>query len=523
MILSVWKNLSRGLTALLAVSVITVLISGCAGINKTGKSINDPFYAEYYAAKKLDSDDIIRLRGYAASTDVKTSDAASLIIGHYYLKNGDKSYGDFLINKYYDSPVLTEQMKIYGKLWKAESLVAMKKMKDAEKITMELKKTLSNEIFVKIMGTYCSRLGISVKNNDFNACIDSITKVTIEPPTVAISDSGKQASETDNASHFDNMTYEEYAATITDNNSVFKPILDKNSVINIVDGEVGSDYVQGMIYAISKLGTSYQINSIGGNDAQAQKYAVNIKSKTEAIDIEGVEANIGINWEELGYIASSLKFIDDYDRVIIGTTDNMTDVSKSMEKSIKARDKYVKTINYLKPSFQSRLKDEITRADNQTVIMIGLGNEGELLSFIPIAKYLQKNSETQRILLVTSAVDDVKKNPAYGNYFKDVYVLAPIKAADNPEIQKIGSDFERFFGLKMTADNMIGYDTIIYINSLIDNNPKPAYLTNIVGFINNKAYRPAGLYKFDKLLQLTQTPLELITDGANGALLIESR
>lgn len=521
MILSVWKNLSRGLTALLAVSILTVLISGCAGINKTGLSINDPFYAEYYAAKKLDSDDIIRLRGYAASPDVKTSDAASLIIGHYYLKNGDRSYGDFLINKYYNSPVLTEQMKIYGKLWKAESLMATKKPKDAEKITMELKKTPSNEIFAKTLGTYCSRLGITVKNNDFNACIDSIIKVAPEAPPVA-SGNGQKAP-ADNVSHYDNMTYEEYAASLGDNSSVFKPLLDKNSVINIVDGEVGSDYVQGMIYAISNLGTSYQINSIGDSDAEAQKYAVNIKSKTEAIDIEGVEAYIGINWEELGYIASNLKFIDDYDRVIIASPDNMTEFAKNMEKRIKSRDKYVKTINYSNRSFQTRLKDEVTRSDNQTLIMIGLGNEKDLLSFIPIAKYLQTNSVTQRILLVTSAVEDVKNDPAYGNYFKDVYVLAPIRFADNAEIQTISGDFERFFGLKMTADNMIGYDTIIYINSLIDNNPKPAYLTNIVGFINNKAYRPTGLYKFDKLLQLTQTPLELITEGANGALLLESR
>lgn len=518
-----WKNRSRELIASLAVSFTLMVLSGCAGLNMTGKSINDPFYPEYYAAKKLDSDDIIRLRGYATSPDVKTSDAASLVIGHFYLKNGDKSYGDFLINKFYDSPALTPEMKIYGKLWRAESLMAMKKVKEAQKETADLKKMNPSDVFVKTLTTYCSRLGITVTNKDFQRCIESIVKVAPAPapiPPVAIEETQVAV---DNNTHFDNMTYEEYAASQMDNQTTFRPLLNKNSVINIVDGEADSDYVQGMIYAISNLGTSYQINSVGSSDIMAQEYAVNIKSKTEEIDIVGTEAYIGINWEELGYIASSLQLLDKYDRVIVAAPDNMTGIAKSMEKSIKARDKYVKTINYSNANFQSRLKDEITRADNQTLIMIGIGNEKNQLNFVSIAKYLQKNTETQGILLITSVVTDVKQDQAYGNYFKDVFVLAPIKAIDNETIRQVSRDFEKFFGLKMTADNMVGYDTIIYINSLLDNNLKPAYLTNIVGFINDKAHRPAGLYKFDKFLQLTEEPLQLISDGAGSTNLLESR
>lgn len=517
------KSHSRGLIVLLAVSLFIVANFGCAGVRKIRNNINDPFYPEYYAAKKLDTDDIIRLRGYASSLDKATSDSASLVLGQYYLKFGDKAYGEFLINKHYKSSALTEQMKLFGKLWKAESLVAAKKMAEATDIIENIKKMPQDETFFRTMNIYCRKIQVPITNNDFSNCLDAIIspKNSYETPPV----DNVTIEVEDNLTMFDGMTYEEYVRMQNDNLTIEKPSLSKDSTINIIDGEVMSDFVQGMIYAISKFGSSYQINSVSEDDEAAQKYAVNIKVKSDEIEIGGTTTNLGINWGELAYIAANLKFINNYDRVIIGAPKDKLEFAKIMESAIKARDKYVKVMNYSNSNFQLILKNEIERSDNATTLIIGLGNEEEILSFAPIAKFLQTDTEKQRILLVTSSIGDVKRNPEYAGYFRGLYVLTPIRTVDNQIVQSIADDYEGYFGVKMGVTNMIGYDTIVYINKLIDNEAQQQYITNITGFVNFKSHRPVSLYKFNKQLQLIEEFLELITiepEEETGARLTDS-
>lgn len=505
------KSRSRGLIVFLAVSLFATAHFGCVGTKKISNYINDPFYPEYYSAKKLDTDDIVRLRGYAASLDKTTSDAASLVLGQYYLKFGDKSYGDFLINKYYKSSALNEQMKLFGKLWKAETLVASKKTGEAGDIIENIKKMPQDETFFRTMNIYCRKIKVAVTGNDFNNCLDAI----ISPKTayeLELAEVINDMPETnDNLTMFEGMTYEEYVRTQNDNVTEERPTLSKDSAINIIDGEVMSDFVQGMIYAISKFGSSYQINSVGEDDKAAQRFAVNIKVKSDEIDVSGTTTYLGINWEELAYIAANLKFINKYDRVLIGAPKDKLAYAKTIETTIKARNKYVKTMNYSNSNFQISLKEELERSDNATTLIIGLGDEEEILSFAPVAKFLQKDTVTQRILIVTSWLGDVKRNPEYANYFRNLYVLTPIRTINNPNIQSVADDYESYFGVKMTVTNMIGYDTIVYLNELIDNEAKQEYITNITGFVNYKAHRPIGLYRFNKQLQLIEEQPTLMT------------
>lgn len=516
-----WKSLSQGLTALYLVSFAALFLSGCAGMKQAGKYMNDPFYPEYYAAKQLDTDDIIRLRSYAASTDIKISDAASLILGRYYLKYGDRSYGEFLIQKFYNSSALNRQMMLFGKLWKMEALLANKKMAEAKAIAENVKNMAKDDVYIKTMYIFCRHAGTAPQSNDFSECLDTVVAGKAKPETGSAPAKAEMGSGSwDNISDFsyDNMTYQEYLAARQkdDNNTSPEPVLNKNSVINIIDGDLMSEFVQGMIYAINRFGSDYQINSVSGDDSAAQRFAVNIKAKTKTVDIGGTSTDMGIDWNELGYVAANMKFLADYDRVMISAPNDKIKIARDMEKSIKDTGKYVKVVNYSNPNFQFRMKNEIERSDNATFLMIGLGNDEEILDFIPIAKFLQTNTVSQRILLVVSSISNPRDKPEYAGYFRDVYILSPMQTVNNPTVNKISKDYNGFFGVDMTASNMMGYDTIVYINSLIDGEAKPEYITNITGFINYKAHRPISFYNFDKQLRFTEESPELMTNNTEN-------
>ena len=528
----VLKNLLHGLTVLLAVN-ISFLAAGCGGLNVGNQNINDPFYPEYYAAKKLDSQDIIRLRKYAASVDTKISAPASLILGQYYLKHGDKLYGEFLVDKFYKSPDLNSQMKIFGRLWRIEALMLTNNTKEAAVEVKYLKNIEPNETYIKTLTIFCRQRGLPFSNNDFSRCLDMLaaSEKDITPPAVPvvveptpiISDTIKptdnlsiidNTASMDNITGYDtdNMTYEEYAHAQKAEQNAKGKNLSENREINIVDGDIDGNFIQGMIYAINKFGSDYRINSVASADKWDQRDAVNIKAKTEEIKIGDKVFNISVDWNELVKVAADLKFIENYERIVITAPTNKQNLARNMEKTLKKFNKYVKVLNYSNSSFQIRLREELDRSKDIPILIIGLADGEETLSFVPIAKFLQKDIEKQRILLITGFISNIKNNKEYAGYFRNIYVLTPIQGVNNAMLDKISLDYEGFFGVKMNLANMIGYDSIEFIkNAAGGNKEMPKYLTNIKTFIDYKAYRPAGLYKFDKMLNFTEEAAEMVT------------
>ena len=65
------KNQLRGLTVLLLVSLIAIL-SGCGLTSKSAKT----FYPEYYAARQLQNQDIVKLRELTVNPD--------LFVAHFF-------------------------------------------------------------------------------------------------------------------------------------------------------------------------------------------------------------------------------------------------------------------------------------------------------------------------------------------------------------------------------------------------------------------------------------------------------
>ena len=108
----------HGLTVLLAVSAV-IILNGCALKGQQSKT----FYPEYYAARQLQNQDIVKLRDLTVHTDLCIADYDTLLLGSYYLYYGDENYGRLLIDKSYNSKNLDEEMTIFGQLWKMESLI----------------------------------------------------------------------------------------------------------------------------------------------------------------------------------------------------------------------------------------------------------------------------------------------------------------------------------------------------------------------------------------------------------------
>ncbi len=489
------KHQLHAATVLLTISTL-LFISGCAVTGKSGKA----FYPEYYAARQLQNNDIVKLRELTVNPDLFVADSATLLLGSYYLYYGDKNYGKLLIDKSYNSKHLNEEMSIFGKLWKMESL-----LKDGEKgaaINMgtQIKELRRTPVYMRVMQIYCNQLGVlAAEENDINKCIDTALngqekfknkadgKIEDQPLPIST----------------DNMTYEEYLAAlginITDGSGdTVEPSKIENidikpdAKIKIAGGDIFSDEAAGIIYGMSKYGNNYQVEPVSDFAAdEKSRDSMLLRLNNYDLFIAGNKYNLGVDYLQLSEIANTLDIVKNKKMAVIITSDKYTSHGSIIADSFKSSNKEAFNINI--SSFQEELKNLLTNKEKKSYIIIIISDEKEALEVLPIAKYWQVNSSIQDVLVMTGFIPEFDINDDQKMYLKGTYILTASNLLKNSDYITASEEYKSLYGMPLSGKGALGYDIITFINNTLKKDITGKYITGIDKISNGYAVRPIYL------------------------------
>lgn len=494
------KHQLRGLTVLLAVSAV-IILNGCALKGQQSKT----FYPEYYAAKQLQNQDIVKLRELTVHPDLFIADSATLLLGSYYLYYGDENYGRLLIDKSYNSKNLDEEMTIFGQLWKMESLLREGEKGAAINMANNVREMRRTPVYMRVMQIYCNQLGVLVTNdNEINSCIDiaingkekfkEIAADTIEEQPLPIMT--------------DNMTYEEYlhamgiggAVDNMDTVSSQADMIDEihinpDAKINLAGGDIFNDVAAGMIYGMGKYDNNYQLEPVTDFAAdEGSKTDMLLRLNNYELFISGHKSNFGVDWLQLSEIAGELKIVKNKPKAVIITSDQHEAHGRIIADMFKSEGKKAHVVK-TSGKYQVELQNILHSDKNRPYVIIIMADEKEILDIIPIAKYWQVNSTIQDVLVVTSYIPEYDITNDQRSYFKGVYILTAAFLVGDEEYIRISTDYKGFYGTPMSGENALGYDIITYINKIVNKDKTGKYITNIDDIINGYAVRtPVLLY-----------------------------
>lgn len=524
--LSVLKNLLHAHTALFLVSVI--LLSGCAQL-AGNRAAEEPFNPEDYAARRLSDADMVKLRELMASPDVKVSASAALLLGKDYLHYGDKNFGKLLIEKNYENPNLDTQMKIFAMLWRMEALLNDNDRAGAEKLKENVLALNKDGVYSRTMQIYCGSTG-----EDFSACVNEKFKTPVVPAyvpkirTLPVKPKMIAPLEPTPPPAADNNTgapIDEYIKAVEKNTpetqaGILKEepkeqTLKENTQINIIGGDVMSEMVQGMIFAINELKTSFTINTVSDEAAAMGDDAVIVNVNKAEVKAFGQTVSFGADWESLILTAAALKNNENIRNVAICTSTSKIRQAKYMAEQYDASKIKAEVFNYDNPAFQAQLRSFIEAASGRSVLMAGIGSEEEIVNFISVAKFLQ-NAKNQKIMLIVSSLSDKNFKDEYAQYFKEVFVLTPIELVNSQGFTDANLGYEAFFGNPMSLSNVLGYDVVVYLNALSKTDYKGAFLSSIKSFEDGAAQREIGFYKISRKLEVREVKYETTTTNLNA-------
>ncbi len=490
----------QGLTVLLAVSAV-LLLNGCVVKNKAVKT----FYPEYYAARQLQNQDIVKLRELTVNPDLFIADSATLLLGSYYLYYGDENYGRLLIDKSFNSKNLDEEMTIFGQLWKMESLLREGEKGAAINMANNVREMRRTPVYMRVMQIYCNQFGVVVSNdNEINSCLDiaidgkekfkDIATDTIEEQPLPIMT--------------DNMTYEEYLQaigiggpvenmdTVSTNAEEIEEInIKADAKILLTGGDIFDDVPTGMIYAMGRYNNNYQLEPITEFAAdEDNKKDMLLRLNNYDLFISGVKTNLGVDWLQLSEIAGELRVVKNKSTAVIIASDQHETHGRIIADTFNSVGKKAYVIKS-SGRYQIELQNIMQNEKDKSFVIIIMADEKEMLDIIPIAKYWQVNSTKQDILVMTNYVPEYELTNDQRSYMKGVYILTSAYLAGNDEYLRISSDYKSFNGVPMSGKSALGYDIITYINKIVDKDAEGSYLTNIQDIVNGYAVRaPVLLY-----------------------------
>lgn len=511
-------NRLQGRIVLLVVNLI--FLSSCAGLGTTG---GDSFYPEYYAAKRLDNKDAVQLRNYMSSPNERVSDSATLILGIDYLRHGNKNFGRALIDKSYNSSSLDNQMKIFGQLWKMESLLSENKVDEATKIKDKLKDRKVTDEYTKTLTIYCISIGepLLPGENPFTCVEDRFANPEKEVKFARDVDL-PQIENQDIVNP--NLTYEEYVVSIEGEAppTTMTKEFDANSEIDIVGGDLLSDFVQGMIFAINNLHSTFTVNAVADEDSI--KNAVAVYPDKDIVQIGDIKMSFGVDWDYFIDTVSKIEENAKYKDIVICASQAKQHLAKKLSEKYKAMGSKVRVLDYNNGGFQSNLRyyldtkktkkvvDGKEVEESLPVLIIGIGNEEEITDFVAVARFLQSSKE-QKILLMMSSFTNISLSSDYKQYFRNIEVVTPLGMVNDTRYFSIKPAFEAYFGKDMGYKNIIGYDAIIYLLNHLNTEKTYDYISVKDGFIDSKAYRNILLYSVDRNLRATEKPYKLIDNN----------
>jgi len=508
-------------------ALLVVVCSGCASKLSSETELNP----EYYLGKSLGYNDIVQLRSYMANNNPYFANTATLLLGNYYLYNGDRMYAKFLIDKVKPEYIDNEVMKILMRLWEYDLFLEEKEIEKANKIALELNSREETEIYNQALLYYCSSLKISLKSGESpKKCINlrqdiksiqSLSKINIndiddgiEPSqqniypskienelTTTKNDIQSTDFDTNNkdsiADDKDNIT--DNKDNIDDSNEDINLTQFKESVnINILDADLSNEYALGMLYNIKKLSLPYRVNTVDpGYISKEGDILINIDQLNMLVGHQDI--NFSINFNDIVDKVLNLPFIYNTNKIIVSTTKNKMQYAIYLKSLLELEGRKINIYNIENVDFngiQKRLYNTANRR-NQSILNIIIAGDSEITAILPIVKYVQTNSRRQKIALVTDSLTLPIFNSEYKSFFKNIYLITPNVQIKSKRVQLASEEYKAFFGEDMNIKNMLGYDMIMYLYSFINKKPA-AFLTGIVSLKNNYVERDTKIYYINR-------------------------
>ena len=482
-------NQLHALTVLLAISLVVVL-SGCGLIGKSGKT----FYPEYYAARQLQNQDIVKLRELTVNPD--------LFVASYYLYYGDENYGKLLIDKSYNSKHLNEEMSIFGKLWKMESLLREGEKGAAINLSNQVKEMRRTPVYMRVMQIYCNQYGVLViGDGEINSCID----VAINGKKKFEEIAAKEIKNQDLPIVTDDMSYEDYLKALgiggavdnidgkdTKSEEIKNIDLDPDAKIKIAGGDIFDDVASGIIYGMGKYNNNYQLEPVSDFAADEKSRSdMLLRLNNYDLFIGGVKSNLGVDYLQLSEVATGLNIVTNKSMAVIVTSEKYKSHGKIIADSFQSKGKKAFTIDI--KDHQSEMRNVLQGSSKSSYIIIIIADEKEILEVLPIAKYYQVNATRQDVLIMTAYIPEYDISDDQKSYFRGTYILTSSYLVDDPEYKRVAADFKSFYGMPLSGKGALGYDIITYINKVVNKNKDGKYITGIEKIVDGYAIRPAVL------------------------------
>ena len=495
------KNQLRGLTVLLLISLI-VILSGCGFTSKSAKT----FYPEYYAARQLQNQDIVKLRELTVNPDLFVADSATLLLGSYYLYYGDENYGRLLIDKSYNSKNLNEEMTIFGKLWKMESLLREGEKGAAINLSNQVKEMRRTPVYMRVMQIYCNQYGVLViGDGEINSCIDVAVNGKQKFQDIA----AKEIENQDLPIVTDDMSYEEYLKALgiggavdnidgkdTVNDEIKNVDIKPDAKIKIAGGDIFDDVASGIIYGMGKYNNNYQLEPVSDFAAdENSKTDMLLRLNNYDLFIGGVKSNLGVDYLQLSEVATGLNIVTNKSMAVIVTSEHYQAHGKIIADSFKSKGKKAFQIDI--KNHQEEMGNVLNGKNKSSYIIIIIADEKEILEVLPIAKYHQVNSSLQDVLIMTAYIPEYDITDDQRSYFKGTYILTSSYLVNNPEYKRVAADFKGFYGMPLSGKGALGYDIITYINKIVNKDTTGKYITDIEKIVNGYAIRSSVLLYSD--------------------------
>lgn len=491
------KNPLHALTVLLTISLLLIL-SGCGLGGKSGKA----FYPEYYAARQLQNQDIVKLRELTVNPDLFVADSATLLLGSYYLYYGDENYGRLLIDKSYNSKNLNEEMSIFGKLWKMESLLREGEKGAAINLSNQVKEMRRTPVYMRVMQIYCNQYGVLViGDSEINSCIDVAVNGKKKFQEIA----AKEIKNQDLPIVTDDMSYEDYLKALgiggavdnidgkdTKSEDLKNIDIEPDAKIKIAGGDIFDDVASGIIYGMGKYNNNYQLEPVSD-------FAADEKSKTDMLlrlnnydlFIGGIKSNLGVDYLQLSEVATGLNIVTNKNMAVVVTSENYKAHGKIIADSFQSKGKKAFIIDI--KNHQEEMRNVLQNSSKGSYVIIIIADEKEILDVLPIAKYYQVNPSRQDVLIMTAFIPEYEISDDQKSYFRGTYILTSSYLVENPEYKRVAEDFKGFYRMPLSGKGALGYDIITYINKMVNKNKDGKYITGIEKVVDGYAVRPAVL------------------------------
>lgn len=491
------KNPLHALTVLLTISLLLIL-SGCGLGGKSGKA----FYPEYYAARQLQNQDIVKLRELTVNPDLFVADSATLLLGSYYLYYGDENYGRLLIDKSYNSKNLNEEMSIFGKLWKMESLLREGEKGAAINLSNQVKEMRRTPVYMRVMQIYCNQYGVLViGDSEINSCIDVAVNGKKKFQEIA----AKEIKNQDLPIVTDDMSYEDYLKALgiggavdnidgkdTKSEDLKNIDIEPDAKIKIAGGDIFDEVASGIIYGMGKYNNNYQLEPVSD-------FAADEKSKTDMLlrlnnydlFIGGIKSNLGVDYLQLSEVATGLNIVTNKNMAVVVTSENYKAHGKIIADSFQSKGKKAFIIDI--KNHQEEMRNVLQNSSKGSYVIIIIADEKEILDVLPIAKYYQVNPSRQDVLIMTAFIPEYEISDDQKSYFRGTYILTSSYLVENPEYKRVAEDFKGFYRMPLSGKGALGYDIITYINKMVNKNKDGKYITGIEKVVDGYAVRPAVL------------------------------